>query len=527
MKAYKKLYSAALAATFLFLLLIFVSLAASAVSSPTITETQITTNPSNSEHPAIYGNTIVWQDDRNGNWDIYIYDLLTRKETHTTNTANQVSPDIYGNKVVWEDERNGGHDVYLEDLSTQKQTRITTSGKACRPKIYGNRIVWMDGRNGGSLNENNWADGNWDIYMCDLSTSTEYQITTNESIQQDPDIYGDRIVWWQDNRNTNDEYYRCDIYMYDLSTKKETHVSNYGYQNYVPIIYGDRIVWTAEDEASNYNIGVFDLSTSSETEVPTGYYGESFTPTIYKDRIVWKDGRNFWPGDGNYDIYMYNLSTSTETQITTNESRPSSPAIYGDRIVWQDGRNGNENDIINSDIYMATLSYGPGLPVADFSASTTSGNAPLKVKFTSTSTGSPMAWKWNFGDGSALVTEQNPEHTYSKAGSYTVKHTAINAYGRDTETKTNYINVRSAAPKVAFSASPVSGKAPLKVQFRDKSTNNPASWKWSFGDGTYSTSKNPAHTYRKVGKYTVTLTAKNRAGSNTKTMLNYITVKSK
>jgi PKD repeat protein len=168
------------------------------------------------------------------------------------------------------------------------------------------------------------------------------------------------------------------------------------------------------------------------------------------------------------------------------------------------------------------------VPNADFSASVTSGNAPLTVKFTDKSTGSPTAWKWSFGDGSALVTEYNPTHTYTKAGTYTVKETVSNDGGKDTEIKTNYITVKAApvkAPVAAFSVSTTSGKAPLKVQFTDKSTNSPTSWKWSFGDGTYSTSKSPSHTYSKAGRYTVYLTVKNAAGSNTKIISGYITVK--
>jgi len=53
------------------LFLVLVSTTVSAASS-TINKTRITTNPSNSEYPAIYDKTIVWMDDRNGNWDIYI-----------------------------------------------------------------------------------------------------------------------------------------------------------------------------------------------------------------------------------------------------------------------------------------------------------------------------------------------------------------------------------------------------------------------------------------------------------------------
>jgi PKD repeat protein len=93
-------------------------------------------------------------------------------------------------------------------------------------------------------------------------------------------------------------------------------------------------------------------------------------------------------------------------------------------------------------------------------------------------------------------------------------------------TKSGYIDVNALkAPVTAFSASSTYGKAPLKMQFTDKSAYSPTSWKWSFGDGTYSTQINPAHTYSKAGKYTVYLTAKNAKGSNTKVMSGYITVK--
>jgi beta propeller repeat protein len=77
MKINKKSYSIVLASTAVILFFIFVLSTVSA-ASPTVTETRITTNPSNSVNPVIYGNTIVWQDDRNGNWDIYILDLSTR-----------------------------------------------------------------------------------------------------------------------------------------------------------------------------------------------------------------------------------------------------------------------------------------------------------------------------------------------------------------------------------------------------------------------------------------------------------------
>ncbi len=79
-------------------------------------------------------------------------------------------------------------------------------------------------------------------------------------------------------------------------------------------------------------------------------------------------------------------------------------------------------------------------PTADFWGSPLSGKAPLKVTFTETSKGSPTSWKWNFGDGKSS-TEKSPTHTYSAAGTYTVKLTATNAAGSSTKTKWNYIKV--------------------------------------------------------------------------------------
>ncbi|HEY8699878.1 MAG TPA: PKD domain-containing protein [Arthrobacter sp.] len=70
----------------------------------------------------------------------------------------------------------------------------------------------------------------------------------------------------------------------------------------------------------------------------------------------------------------------------------------------------------------------PTAPVAAFSASPTSGTAPLSVTFTDTSTGSPTSWSWTFGDG-GTSTAQNPTHTYSAAGTYTAQLTASNSSG--------------------------------------------------------------------------------------------------
>ncbi|MGD9116291.1 MAG: PKD domain-containing protein [Dehalococcoidia bacterium] len=79
-------------------------------------------------------------------------------------------------------------------------------------------------------------------------------------------------------------------------------------------------------------------------------------------------------------------------------------------------------------------------------------------------------------------------------------------------------------PEANFSASPVSGCAPLVVQFTNLSTDS-TSWNWDFGDGTgVSSDENPSYTYNNVGTYTVTLIAHNDCGDDTEEKIAYITV---
>jgi PKD repeat protein len=80
--------------------------------------------------------------------------------------------------------------------------------------------------------------------------------------------------------------------------------------------------------------------------------------------------------------------------------------------------------------------------VVNFNGTPLLGTNPLTVKFTDLSTNSPTAWSWNFGDGNTTnATVQNPVHTYSSIGLYTVSLNATNAGGSNTLTKTNYVNV--------------------------------------------------------------------------------------
>jgi PKD repeat protein len=162
-------------------------------------------------------------------------------------------------------------------------------------------------------------------------------------------------------------------------------------------------------------------------------------------------------------------------------------------------------------------------PTADFTATSTSGCAPLTVIFTDASNGNGRdinGWTWDFGDTTTYSGQTPLAHIYSSPGTYTVRLTVTTACGTNTMTKTGYITAYG-PPTANFTATPISGCPPMTVTFANTSNGNGrtiTSWAWNFGDSTnYNGQTPPAHIYSNKGTYTVKLTVTSACGTDTKT----------
>ncbi|MDE3068503.1 MAG: S8 family serine peptidase [Verrucomicrobiota bacterium] len=125
---------------------------------------------------------------------------------------------------------------------------------------------------------------------------------------------------------------------------------------------------------------------------------------------------------------------------------------------------------------------------ASFTAIPSSGQAPLTVQFTDTSTGNPTSWDWSFGDGSADSPAQNPSHTYTNAGSYTATLT-VTGSGGQTSSASQTLAVTngssSSLPVITLAATQpdayVSGQVPGVVRFhRTGDTSQAYEVYWTF-----------------------------------------------
>ncbi|MEQ1797475.1 MAG: PKD domain-containing protein [Lacibacter sp.] len=152
---------------------------------------------------------------------------------------------------------------------------------------------------------------------------------------------------------------------------------------------------------------------------------------------------------------------------------------------------------------------------AEFSVSNTQGCAPLKVSFSSLSTGtsSSTTYSWNLGNGNSSVLT-NPSAIYYTEGTYTVTLTIKD--GNQTSVKSKEVKVVK-KPTVDFNWSSSKGCLPFDVTFNSTSTAGDgymSSYYWDFGDGTTQQSSSPSitHVYQTEQKASVTLTAVNQYG---------------
>lgn len=114
-------------------------------------ERRLTTNSFGQYHPVLYGNFIAWQDNRNGEVDIYGYDWLRQAEVRVTSTAeNETRPFLDGPWLVCQEDSLGPLTanvrlIHLPSLGAVPITRSLTLKD--RPALAGGRALWLDTQN--------------------------------------------------------------------------------------------------------------------------------------------------------------------------------------------------------------------------------------------------------------------------------------------------------------------------------------------------------------------------------------------
>ncbi len=196
-----------------------------------------------------------------------------------------------------------------------------------------------------------------------------------------------------------------------------------------------------------------------------------YTPSYYEAMLMYDEAVQEWAAVlTQYNIALEEL-TPYQDSVTLEQGKTMLENEIEEWLAKRDPPGGaqpppsaletyNKNMSIVSDWYDknklgAAISLGFGVtadgvplilpplaPNAEFSASPRSGDAPLTVQFTDQSTGDITSWAWDFDDdGTVDSTEQNPSHTYTTLGIYTVELSVTGPGGTSTGSMSDYITV--------------------------------------------------------------------------------------
>jgi hypothetical protein len=364
---------------------------------------------------------IVWEDYRNGNYDIYYQRYNSSGIAQGVNTkvnddagiagqySSSIAMDRNGNFViVWVDTRNGDYwDIYSQrynssGIANGVNTKVNDDAETAHqdsPSIgmdlSGNFVVvWLD-----------WRNGYQDIYSQrynSIGVAQGVNTKVNDDAgadQRDPSIAmdgsGNFVIVWVDERNS---YYNSDIYSqrYDSSgiaqgvnTKVNddagtadqwySSVAMNGSGNFVVVWVDERSVNNWDIYFQRYNSSRIALGVNTKVNDSVGLASQN-VPSIAMDGsgnfvVVWHDWRH-----GNPDIYyqMYNpsgivqgVNTKVNDDAGTADQRYSSVAmdVTGNFvIVWQDERNGDYYEVYSQKYNSSGIAMGVNTKVNDAGA---------------------------------------------------------------------------------------------------------------------------------------------------------------
>ncbi|MCI4669395.1 MAG: PKD domain-containing protein [Bacteroidia bacterium] len=164
-------------------------------------------------------------------------------------------------------------------------------------------------------------------------------------------------------------------------------------------------------------------------------------------------------------------------------------------------------------------------PILDFRTSDATSCDEVTVFFQALAENT-ISYVWDFGDGSPISNEVNPNHTYSDSGDYVVTLVGTGTAGCQTIVQKTAISINPPGQADFVTDPPLNANLQLpeaNISFINTSEKG-VDFYWEFGDGGTSSEENPSHTYKEPGTYTVRLVIVDESGCISEVLKGTVTV---
>lgn len=304
--------------------------------------------------PAIGGSSVFWADSRDSGVaqypEIYRWDAATAStERITFNTSAKNQPSADGDWVVWEENREGHFDIYAMNINNEVARRITSdSFNQTQPDVSYPWIVYQDDRNGAK---------NMDIWAYSLESNTSRRLTQVEGRQMTP-VVSENVAAWVDIIHIEGLYVSTSrIVALDLSTDEQRIPSPeiQAQQSYVEIDY-PLVVWQDNRNAAQsegWDLYAYDWETKQTLKI-VGGPGSQHRPQIAWPHLVWLELTS--EGEAR-DVYYWNMDKEGgHRRIDSEKPGPSDLAVGRTHVAWSQSREGGGRGA--SDVWAARISDG-------------------------------------------------------------------------------------------------------------------------------------------------------------------------
>lgn len=171
--------------------------------------------------------------------------------------------------------------------------------------------------------------------------------------------------------------------------------------------------------------------------------GTNRRPQTFAIWVDWNDDGDFndqdefvWASSGSGTTFSGNITIPRKAQPGQTRMRVRSTR----GTVFTSAQSCNNLNSGETEDYTLNIILNSQPPIADFNSNVTTATPYCDVQFFDQTQQYVAGWLWNFGDGTTSTLE-NPKHSYSTGGSYTVRLQVTNPNGTDTEVKTNYMTI--------------------------------------------------------------------------------------
>jgi len=279
------------------------------------------------------GRWVVWQDQRDGSWNIYSKDILesaSSPQALTSSTLNQERPRTDGQYVVWQARQaDGSWDIWaknLNDTSTAFAVTNTPSEDEAKPVIEWPWVIYQHKALGD-------AEAPWQLYAKNLITDEETAVDATTQDQLDPSIHQQRIVW-QDHRDVGPG----EIYFKNLMTNTVKRITTQSAGQYHPVIEDQWIVW-ADNRDLQFDLYAYNLYRDTSIQL-TDTPEDETRPKLNEQWVVYEEDK---AGEQQINLRLMHLANQATVQLTNAASNKDKPAIVSGKVVWTEQQENSQS----------------------------------------------------------------------------------------------------------------------------------------------------------------------------------------